>query len=85
MRAASRSTEEQIIGVLEGRAGPGQGARPRSQARDQRAQLRSLESRDGGTEVSEAKRLRQLEDENRRLKSAVADLKLDNQPLKAVL
>ena len=39
----------------------------------------------GGMEVSEAKRLRQLEDENRRLKSVVADLTLDNQALKAVL
>lgn len=38
----------------------------------------------GGMEVSEAKRLRSLEDENRRLKHLVADLTLDNQMLKAV-
>lgn len=38
----------------------------------------------GGMEVSEAKRLRQLEDENRRLKHLVADLTLDVQMLKAV-
>ena len=31
----------------------------------------------GGLEVSEAQRLRQLEDENRRLKKLVADLSLD--------
>lgn len=36
-------------------------------------------------EVSEAKRLRQLEEENRRLKQMVADLSLDNQALKEVL
>lgn len=39
----------------------------------------------GGMTVSEAQRLRQLEDENRRLKHLVADLTLDNQALKAVL
>jgi putative transposase len=38
----------------------------------------------GGLEVSEAKRLRDLEDENRRLKRLVADLTLDNQALKDV-
>jgi putative transposase len=35
----------------------------------------------GGMEVSEAKRLRQLEDENRRLKQIVAELTLDKQAL----
>ena len=36
-------------------------------------------------EVSEAGRLRQLEDENHRLKHIVADLTLDNQALKTVV
>ena len=39
----------------------------------------------GGMDVSEAKRLRALEEENRRLKHMVADLSLDIQALKAVL
>jgi putative transposase len=39
----------------------------------------------GGMEVSDAKRLRQLEDENARLKKIVAEQALDNQALKAVL
>ncbi len=39
----------------------------------------------GGLEVSEARRLKQMEDENRRLKSLVADLTLDNQALKGLL
>lgn len=39
----------------------------------------------GGLEVSEAQRLRQLEDENHRLKRLVADLSLDREMLKAVI
>ena len=39
----------------------------------------------GGLEVSEARRLRSLEEENRRLKQMVAEQALDIQALKAVL
>jgi putative transposase len=39
----------------------------------------------GGMAASDIKRLRQLEDENCRLKHLVADLTLDNQALKAVI
>ena len=39
----------------------------------------------GGMTTSDIKKLRQLEDENRRLKHLVADLTLDNQALKAVI
>lgn len=39
----------------------------------------------GGIGVSEIKRLKLLEDENRRLKQIVADLTLDNHALKAVV
>ncbi len=38
-----------------------------------------------GLEVNEARRLRALEDENRRLKTMVADLSLDKEALKAVI
>jgi transposase-like protein len=38
----------------------------------------------GGMKAEEAKRLKELEDENRRLKQLVADLSLDNQMLKHV-
>ncbi len=38
----------------------------------------------GGLEVSDAKKLRQLEEENRRLKPRVADQALDIQALKAL-
>jgi putative transposase len=36
-------------------------------------------------DVNEAKRLKQLEEENRRLKEMVADLSLDNKILKDVI
>ena len=39
----------------------------------------------GGLELSEAKRLRQLKDENRKLKQLVGDLSLDKQALQDVL
>lgn len=38
----------------------------------------------GGLNVNELRRLKTLEDENRRLKHIVADLTLDNQALKAI-
>lgn len=38
----------------------------------------------GGMEVSEAKRLKELEEENRRLKNKVAELVLDNDMLKFI-
>ena len=41
-------------------------------------------SKYGGMEVSDAKRLKSLEEENRRLKTMVADLMLDNKILKDV-
>ncbi len=39
----------------------------------------------GGLDRNEAKRLRHLEEENRRLKHLVADLTLDREALKAVI
>jgi putative transposase len=39
----------------------------------------------GGMDVSDAKRLKALEDENRRLKSLVADLSLDKEALTTVI
>ena len=39
----------------------------------------------GGMDVSDAKRLKSLEDENRRLKQLVADLSLDKEALKGIV
>jgi putative transposase len=47
--------------------------------------IHAWKSKYGGLEVSEAQRLRQLEEENRRLKHLVADLSLDKEVLKAVI
>ena len=45
------------------------------------ATLYTSKSKYGGLEVNEARRLRELEDENRRLKHMVADLSLDKEAL----
>ena len=81
----SRFTEEQIIGVLkEAEAGMKAAELCRKHGISD-ATYYKWKSKYGGLEVNEARRLRQLEDENRRLKHLVADLTLDNQALKAVL
>jgi len=81
----SRFREEQIIGVLkEAEAGMKTAEVCRKHGISD-ATYYKWKSKYGGLEVSEARRLRQLEDENRRLKQIVADLTLDNQALKTVL
>ena len=47
--------------------------------------LYNWRSKYSGMDVSDAKRLKALEDENRRLKTMVADLSLDKEALKAVI
>ena len=81
----SRFSEEQIIGVLkEALAGMKVGDLVRKHGISEHTFYR-WKAKYGGMEVSDARRLKRLEDENRRLKSVVADLTLDNQALKAVL
>jgi len=78
------SKEEQIIGILkEAEAGMPAADLCRKHGMST-ATFYAWRKRYGGMEVSEAKRLKELEDENRRLKTMVADLSLDNQMLKAV-
>lgn len=81
----SRFTDEQIIGILkEAEAG----TTPMELCRRHGISKHTFyawKAKYGGLQVDEARRLRQLEDENRRLKHLVADLTLDNQALRAVL
>jgi len=81
----SRYTEEQIIGVLKQAEAGMKTAEICRQQGISSATLYKWKGKYGGLEVSEARRLRQLEDENRRLKQIVADLSLDNQALKTVV
>jgi putative transposase len=81
----SRFTEEQIVGVLkEAAAGLKIEAVCRKHGISEHTFYR-WKAKYGGLGVSEARRLKSLEDENRRLKTLVADLTLDNQMLKAVV
>jgi putative transposase len=81
----SRFREEQIIGVLkEAEAGVAVAELCRKQGICEQTYYR-WKSKYGGLEVSEARRLRQLEDENGRLKHLVAEQVLDIQALKGVL
>jgi putative transposase len=80
-----RFTEEQIIGVLkEAEAGVGAAELCRKHGICEQTYYR-WKSKYGGLQVSEARRLRQLEEENRRLKQMVAEQALDIQALKGVL
>jgi len=47
--------------------------------------LYNRKSKYGGMDVSDAKRLKAPEDENRRLKSMVADLNLDKEALTTII
>jgi len=49
------------------------------------ATIYTWKSKYGGLEVNEARRLREMEEENRRLKTMVADLSLDKEALKGVI
>lgn len=81
----SRFSEEQIIAVLkESEAGVETGELCRRHGIT-RASLYRWKSKYGGLELSEAKRLRALEEENRQLKHIVAEQAVDIRALKAVL
>ena len=81
----SRYTEEQVIGAVKQMEA---GRKAREIARElgvSEATLYAWKSQYGGMEVSEAKRLRDLEQENSRLKKLVADLSLDKDALQTVV
>ena len=78
----SRFTEEQIIGILKEHDA---GAKTQDICRRHGISGGTFfkwKARFGGLEASDAKRLRSLEDENRRLKRLLAEQMLDNAALK---
>jgi putative transposase len=81
----ARFSEEQIITILKEAEGGAKVAELCRRHEISDATFYTWRSKYGGLEVSEMRRLRQLEDENRRLKSIVADQALDLRALKDVL
>lgn len=81
----TRHTEEQIIAILkQGEAGLSTADICRQHGISEQTFYR-WKAKYGGLDSSEAKRLKQLEEENRQLKHVVAELTLDNRALKDVL
>ena len=81
----SRFTETQIVTLLK-QADAGMAVKELCRkAGISEATYYKWKSKYGGMDVSEAQRLKSLEDENRRLKQLVADLSLDKEALKGIV
>ena len=80
-----RFTEEQIIKTLKAHEGGRSAADICREINISEQTFYRWKSKYGGMEVQDAQRLKQLEDENRRLKELVADLTLDNKVLKEIV
>ena len=81
----NRFTEEQIIGILkEQEAGVPVADLCRKHGVSN-ASIYKWKAKYGGMDISEAKRLKALEDENARLKKLLADAMVDNSALKDLL
>jgi putative transposase len=81
----SRFTEEQIIAVLREHDAGAKAADLCRKHGMSEATLYNWKAKFGGMDVSEAKRLRTLEEENRKLKKLLAESMLDQAALKELL
>jgi len=81
----SRFNEEQIIGILREHEAGATTAEVCRRHGISDATFYKWKAKYGGLEVSEARRLKSLEDENRRLKKLLAESMLDNAALKDLL
>jgi putative transposase len=81
----SRFTEEQIIGILREQEAGSTTADVCRRHGISSATFYAWKAKFGGMDVSEARRLKSLADENARLKRLLADAMLDNAALKDVL
>ena len=81
---ASRFTEEQIIGILREQDAGAKTADVCRKHGISSATFYKWKARYGGLDVSEARRLRALEEENARLKKLLAGAMLDNAMLKEI-
>jgi len=82
---SKRFTEEQIIGILK-QAQAGMKIVDLCRMHNiSDATFYTWRTKYGGMEVSDAKRLKELEDENRRLKQMLADTMLENRAMRDVL
>jgi putative transposase len=77
-----RFTEEQMIAAVKQMEAGRTGEEVGREIGVSKTTIYGWRAKFGGMNVSDAQRLRQLEDENRRLKSMVADLSLDKEALK---
>jgi putative transposase len=81
---AKRFTDAQIVGILHEASGSGNAREVCRKHGIAETTLYRRRAKSGGMQQAEVKRLKQLEDENRRLKRLVADLSLDVAMLKDV-
>jgi putative transposase len=80
----SRHSEEQIIAILKEQEAGAPTAEVCRRHGISSATFYNWKAKYGGLSVSEAKRLRALEDENRRLKKLLAEAELDKAMLKEI-